>query len=75
MNSTNFKDRQRFAKDLEQWLIYFSNQQQKSITLKEAQDIATQVIENADLKNPAFKHKGPSWLAREIISNRKREEL
>lgn len=75
MTSANFKDRQRFAKDLEQWLMYFSNQQQKAITPKEAQDIATQVIENTDLKSSAFKHKGPSWLAREIISNRKREEL
>ncbi|WP_084242398.1 hypothetical protein [Planomicrobium okeanokoites] len=64
-------DRTRLTKDLEDSLVYFAHRQNKPLTRDEAADIARKVMANVDINNPAFAHKGPSWIAREIINNRK----
>lgn len=64
-------DRTRLTKDLEDSLVYFAHRQNKSLTREEAADIAGRVMANIDINNSAFAHKGASWIAREIINNRK----
>lgn len=64
-------DRERFTKDLEEFLVYFSNRQQKPMPRQEAENISRDVMANVDIHDSVFAHKGPSWLAREIINNRK----
>ncbi|AQQ55396.1 hypothetical protein [Planococcus lenghuensis] len=64
-------DRIRLTKDLEDSLVYFAHRQSKSLSREEAADISRRVMANVDINNSAFAHKGPSWIAREIINNRK----
>lgn len=61
--------KERFIHQLQKDLVYFANQQNKSLSYSAAKTIAHRVLENADLENPAFKHKGTSWLARIIVNN------
>lgn len=61
--------KERFTHQLEKDLVYFANRQNKSLSYSAANTIAHRVLENADLENPAFQHKGTSWLARIIVDN------
>ncbi|PKH11710.1 hypothetical protein [Planomicrobium sp. MB-3u-38] len=61
--------KERFTHQLEKDLVYFANRQNKSLSYSAANTIAQRVLENADLENPAFQHKGTSWLARIIVDN------
>lgn len=63
--------RKRLTRDLENYLVYFAHRQEKSLSREEAANISHRVMKSIDIDNPTFGHKGPSWLAREIINNRK----
>lgn len=71
MITAPINDRERLTKDLEESLVYFAHRQKKSLSREEATEISRRVMANVDIKNSAFAHKGPSWLAREIVSNLK----
>lgn len=63
-------NRERLTNDLENWLVYFANRQKKAVTREEAAKLSQRVMANLDIEDPAFAHKGPSWLALEIIRYR-----
>lgn len=63
-------DRTRLTKDLENSLVYFAHRQNKLLSRAEAVDISCKVMAKVDISNSVFTHKGPSWIAREIITNR-----
>ncbi len=63
-------NRERLTNDLENWLVYFANRKKKAITREEAAKLSQRVMANLDIEDPTFAHKGPSWLALEIIRNR-----
>lgn len=63
--------RNRLTRDLEDNLVYFAHRQKKSLSRDEAKYISRRVMANIDIESPIFGHKGSSWLAREIINNRK----
>lgn len=63
--------RNRLTRDLEDNLVYFAHRQKKSLSRDEAKNIAERLMATLDIDNPVFAHKGTSWLAREIINNRK----
>ncbi|WP_128122869.1 hypothetical protein [Exiguobacterium sp. AM39-5BH] len=71
MTTITRDDRERLTKDLEDSLMYFANRQHKSISRQEATDISRNVMAGVNINDSVFAHKGPSWLAREIISARK----
>ena len=71
MVTATSESRERVTRDLEDNLVYFANRQKISLSREEAKYISRRVMANIDIDNPIFGHKGSSWLAREIINNRK----
>lgn len=61
--------RRRLTLDMERSLLFFSKGEMQP---EEARGIATKVMSGIDIHNPVFGHKGPSWLAREVLINRKK---
>jgi len=61
--------RERFTHQLQRDLVFFANRQNKTLSSSAAESIALRVMEKADLENPAFQHKGTSWLARIIVDS------
>ncbi|PKH10588.1 hypothetical protein [Planomicrobium sp. MB-3u-38] len=70
MDTEVSSNRERLTNDLENWLVYFANRQKKAVSREEAAELSQRVMANLDIEDPAFAHKGPSWLALEIIRNR-----
>lgn len=62
--------RERFTRNLENYLVYFAHRQKKILLREEAAEISRRVMATLDIENPIFGHKGPSWLAREIMTHR-----
>ena len=71
MATITVDDRERLTKDLEDSLIFFAHRQHKSLSREEATDISRNIMAKIDINDSVFAHKGPSWLAREIVSARK----
>lgn len=69
MNTELENMRERLTHQLQRDLVYFANRQNKTLNHSAAETIAQRVMEKADLENPAFQHKGTSWLARIIVDN------
>lgn len=70
MSIENSANRKRWTSDLENNLVYFANRQNKTVSREEAAQISHRVMANLDVDNPIIGHKGMSWLAREIVTNR-----
>lgn len=69
MNPNFEVNRERFIHQLQRDLVYFANRQNKALSHYSAETIAQRLMDEADLENPAFQHKGTSWLARIIVNN------
>lgn len=69
MNTELESMKERLTHQLQRDLVYFANRQNKTLSHSSAETIAQRVMEKADLENPAFQHKGTSWLARIIVDN------
>jgi hypothetical protein len=70
MATETSNSRDRLTKDLENYLVYFAHRAENSLSREDAVIISRRVMKNLDIDAPIFGHKGPSWLAREIINNR-----
>lgn len=71
MATKKSNSRESLTRDVEDCLMYFANQQKKPISREEAAVFSHRVMSSIEIDNPVFGHKGPSWLAREIVNNRK----
>lgn len=69
MSTESESMRERLTYQLQRDLVYFANRQNKTLSHSAAETIAQRVMEKADFDNPAFQHKGTSWLARIIVDN------
>ena len=69
VNATKI-DKKLLANELKKDLVYFSRNKKKPMSESEANNIANRLMENLDIDNPVFAHKGTSWLAKEILKNR-----
>ena len=70
MATETIDSRERFTRNLEDYLVYFAHRQKKSLLREEAAEISRLVMATLDIDNPIFGHKGPSSLALEIINYR-----
>lgn len=70
VNATKI-DKSRLTVQLKSDLVYFSHKMNKPMSESEAKNIAERLMATLDIDNPVFAHKGTSWLAREILKNRK----
>ncbi|AQQ55372.1 hypothetical protein [Planococcus lenghuensis] len=60
------RDAERMCESLQQALVSMSNGRIKE---SEAKDMARKVLDRIGLDNVIFAHKGPRWLARQIIDH------